>query len=70
MGFKENLRKQYLDKKGKKRGFWSWLWNTNPYLLLIMVIAAFISGFLLVPILLLVSYLLYILFKRIAFSNK
>jgi len=69
MGFKENLRKQYLNKEGKKRGFWSWLWN-NPFLFFILALSLFM-GFIgrSIPALL-VLYLMYWIFRTIAFSNK
>jgi uncharacterized RDD family membrane protein YckC len=67
MGFKENLKKQYLDENGKKRGFWSWLWN-NPLMGLILVLSL-LAGFIgLIPALL-GLYLIYTIFKIVAFSK-
>jgi len=68
MGFKENLRKQYLNKDGSKRGFWSWLWNNPLYFTLILIGALLGFGIGVLPALL-VLYLNYRVFKSIAFSK-
>ena len=67
MEFKENLKKQYLDKKGKKRGFWSWLWN-NPLLFFLLILSLF-AGFIGIIPALLGLYLIYAVFKIVAFSK-